>query len=350
MANEHRGVRVLLILTCTVVVLAGLKAAAAMLLPMLVAVFLTVLSIPPMRRLERHGFPEWLALVTVVIAATFLVFLVTFVVGNSIEQFQGSLDDYKRRLFAIAAEAGAWLNERGIEVDPDDLASRIDSGALMELAADTASELLGAFSNLVLVLLTMIFMLLETNSFKHKVERIMGPNADLGEFANAAKQVQRYLSTKAVVSLATGALISISCFALGVDFPLLWGLLAFLFNFVPNIGSIVAAVPAVLLALLQLGAGTAGILGLCYLVVNVVIGNIVEPKLMGRRLGLSTLVVFLSMVFWGWIWGPVGMLLSVPLTVIVKLLLEHSSDFRSVAILLGTGVEDLAPLQTREGS
>jgi hypothetical protein len=132
------------------------------------------------------------------------------------------------------------------------------------------------------------------------------------------------------------------CLALGVDFPFLWGLLAFFLNFVPNIGSVMASLPPILMALIQHGPGRALLVMLGYVVINMVIGNMLEPRLMGRRLGLSTLVVFLSLLFWGWVWGPIGMLLSVPLTVVLKILLEHSEDFRWLAVLLGPGGEPRA--------
>ena len=122
---------------------------------------------------------------------------------------------------------------------------------------------------------------------------------------------------------------------LGLGFPLLWGLVAFIFNYIPNLGSILAAIPPVLLALVQFGPARAAVVAVGYLVINIGLANFLEPYLMGRRLGLSTLVVFLSLVFWGWVWGPVGMLLSVPLTVIVKIALENTKDFRWVAIMLG---------------
>jgi predicted PurR-regulated permease PerM len=140
---------------------------------------------------------------------------------------------------------------------------------------------------------------------------------------------------KTIFSLATGVAIWIWLAIIGVDFALLWGLVAFLLNYVPSIGSIIAAIPAILLALIQLGVGPAVLAGLGYVVVNVVFGSILEPRFMGRGLGLSTLVVFLSLVFWGWILGPVGMVLSVPLTMIVKIAMESNEDTRWIAVMLG---------------
>lgn len=336
-ASAARG---MLVAASVVVIIAGLKAAASMLAPLLVAGFLAILCIPAMRRLQEYGTPEWVALGTVVAVATLVVFLITVVIGSSIDGFQEQLPTYQQRLTEITSGLGGWLTAVGLDVDSAELASKIDSSRIMTLVANTASSIVSALSNLLLVLLTMIFILLEVNGMSTKLRQILGgPEADLSEFTRGAKQVQRYLSTKAVVSFGTGALVGFLCFATGVDFPLLWALLAFLFNFVPNIGSLIAAVPAVLLALLQYGSGRMLVVATGYFAINMIIGNVIEPKLMGRRLGLSTLVVFLSMIFWGWVWGPVGMLLSVPLTVIVKIMLEHSDDFRWIAILLGTEAE-----------
>ena len=134
----------------------------------------------------------------------------------------------------------------------------------------------------------------------------------------------------------TGIAVTIGLMLLGLDYFLLWGLLAFLLNYVPNIGSIIAAIPAVLLAVVQLGMFKALLVAAIYLAVNIIMGNAVEPKLMGHKLGLSSLVVFLSLVFWGWILGPIGMLLSVPLTMIVKIALEVNDSTRWLAILLSS--------------
>ncbi|MCD4750267.1 MAG: AI-2E family transporter, partial [Thermoanaerobaculales bacterium] len=162
-------------------------------------------------------------------------------------------------------------------------------------------------------------------------------SGNIGRFSGVTDQVQRYLAIKTVTSGATGIAIGLWVGLLGLDFAVVWGLIAFLLNYIPNIGSIVAAVPAVLLAFVQLGVGHGLAVAAGFLVINIIVGNIVEPALLGRTLGLSTLVVFLSLVFWGWMWGTVGMLLSVPLTMILKILLENSEDLRWVAVLLDSG-------------
>jgi AI-2 transport protein TqsA len=187
-----------------------------------------------------------------------------------------------------------------------------------------------------MVFLIMAFMLSEATVFPEKFRYIMGSGeAKAGRLTKVVTEVQSYLGIKTVISLATGLVLGAWAWVMNLDFPILLGLAAFLLNYVPTVGSIIAAVPAVLLSLILVGtAGHALFVTLGYVVVNTLFGNILEPSLMGRRLGLSTLVVILSLLFWGWAWGPLGALLSVPLTVIVKIWLENTHDLKWVAILL----------------
>jgi predicted PurR-regulated permease PerM len=187
------------------------------------------------------------------------------------------------------------------------------------------------------VLLTIVFILSEAAGFPAKLRAAFGRRESSDRFANIRQEVQHYLGIKSLVSLTTGSVVAGALAIIGVDFPLLWGMLAFLLNYIPTFGSILAGIPPFLLAIVQLGPGHALAVLLVFVAVNVVLGNFVEPYFMGRRLGLSTLVVFLSLVFWGWVWGPVGMLLSVPLTMIVKIMLENTEDLAWIAVLLGSG-------------
>ena len=188
-----------------------------------------------------------------------------------------------------------------------------------------------------LILFTVGFMLFEASSIPIKLRAILSDaESAKPRFDLFLANLRRYLAIKSMTSMATGVLVALWLYILGVDFPLLWGLLAFLFNFVPTIGSILAAIPAVLLALVQLDASMALLVALGYVAVNISFGNLIEPRIMGQRMGLSTLIVFLSLVFWGWLLGPIGMLLSVPLTMTLKIALESSEETRWIAVLLGT--------------
>jgi predicted PurR-regulated permease PerM len=235
------------------------------------------------------------------------------------------------------------LERWGLQVSFDALRRAVNPGAAMGMVATVASELAAALSNVLLVVLAMVFMLLEAVSLPAKLRQAFGDDVDLGRYSGIVGEVYAYVAIKTYVSAATGFVVWLGLAVLGIDFPVLWGVLAFLLNYVPNIGSIVAAVPPVLLAVVQYGVGRAVVVALLFLGVNLVIGNVIEPRLMGRRLGLSTVVVLVALVFWGWLWGAIGMILSVPLTMIAKILLKHS-DARFVAVLMGPagGDEDAA--------
>jgi predicted PurR-regulated permease PerM len=326
----------LYIAAALVIVIAGLSQADTLVLPVLMAALLSLVCVPPMRRLQRWGVAESVSVAVVVVVASLAVAFLLLVVGGSITRFRAQIPVYREQLDQIVATTFEWLDRLGVDVSADKVGEVLDTSAIMQLVGEITSGVVVGLSNTFLVLLTMIFILLEANGFSRKLRLALGdPEADLSGYARGAEQVYGYLFIKAGVSAANGVLASLLTWVLGVDFPLLWGLVAFLFNFVPNIGSIIAAIPAILLALLEHGVWRAMVVAAGYLVINMAIDNTLEPRLMGRRLGLSPLVVFLSLLFWGWLWGPLGMLLSVPLTVVVKLWLEQSDDFRGVAVLLG---------------
>jgi predicted PurR-regulated permease PerM len=223
-----------------------------------------------------------------------------------------------------------------VPVSQEDIAQYLDPGAAIQLVADVFNGFGGVLANAFLIFLTVVFILFEAHSFPHKVRAILpDPETSLARFQVFSDNLKNYLAIKTMASLGTGAVIAVWLVFLKVDYPLLWGLLAFLLNYVPNIGSVIAAVPAVLFAFIQLGPVAALWAAVGYVAVNVVVGNVIEPRFMGRGLGLSTLVVFASLVFWGWVLGPVGMFLSVPLTMTAKIALDSHDDSRWIAVLLG---------------
>ena len=229
-----------------------------------------------------------------------------------------------------------WLSEHGIHVT-NTIKEVIDPAAAVGLL----SAILKGFGNVLtdsfLIILTVIFLLVEASGLTQKFIALNGADSNRdNSFANVfVDKLRNYMSLKTIISMLTGVIIGVGMWIIGVDYPVLWGVLAFMFNFVPNIGSIIAAVPAIMLAIVQLGAASAFLVALVYLGVNVVIGSFIEPKYMGKGLGLSTMVVFVSLVFWGWVLGPVGMLLSVPLTITVKLALDSKPETQWWGHLLG---------------
>jgi len=333
---------ILMILAAFVVVVAGMSAAKVIIVPFLLAAFISISSSPLLFWLKKRKVPTWLALLIVMCGILAFLMLIAGLVGSSVNDFSNKLPVYEARLKEQTNVVLDWLERLDVDVARLELNKIFNSAAVMKLVATLLNELGGVLKNGFLILLTVIFMLLEASSVPDKLRNIFhDPEASLGRLKAFADTVVRYIAIKSSISLVTGALVAVFLTVMGVDYPLLWGLLAFILNYIPNIGSIMAAVPPVLLTIIQLGPGRALGVAIGYVVINMVMGNAVEPRLMGRRLGLSTLVVFLSLIFWGWILGPVGMLLSVPLTMTVKIALDTSDDTRWIAVLLGSEKTDL---------
>ncbi|ROQ29979.1 AI-2E family transporter [Gallaecimonas pentaromativorans] len=322
-------------LAALVIVLAGIKLSADLLVPLLLSAFIAITCNPLVNWLERHKVPRPLAVVLIIFLIVLIGLMLTGLVGSSVNQFTANIPQYRAKLLTQFAWVTDQLARLNIHLDRKQLQTIMDPGAAMNMAANTLTSLGSLLTNFFVILLTVVFMLFEAASLSEKVHRASGGAEHVYQALHRFfTSVNHYLAIKTVVSLGTGILIWAWTWGVGVDFPLLWGVLAFLLNYIPNIGSIIAAVPAVLLALLQLGLGHAGMTALGFLLVNTLMGNAVEPRLMGRGLGISTLVVFLSLIFWGWLLGSVGMLLSVPLTMIIKIALESNPSTAHIAILL----------------
>jgi len=330
------GLNWLLGLASLVILLAGLKAAETIVLPFLLAIFIGIICTPPLHFMTRHKVPPVIAII--IIVTILLVFggLLGLFVGNAIDSFISRLPEYQKRLEAEMVGLLPWLERLGAPVNREQLLEHFNPSQLMDWVGKALTNLGALLTNLLLMLFIVVFLLLEESTLSKKL-RLALPDAEksLRNASDFIRQVNKYLVIKSTVSLITGLLITLWVWALGLDFPLLWGLIALLMNFIPNVGSILAAIPAVLLAIVQLGFPDALIIASGYLVVNILMGNLVEPRFMGRGLGLSPLVVFLSLILWGWMFGAVGMFLSIPLTMIVKIALEHAPSTRWLGVMLG---------------
>ncbi len=323
-------------LAAFVIVIAGLKASTQLLVPFLLAVFIAVICAPLMIWLKTKKIPTTAAVFLVV--ALFFLLAATFgtVIGASLSAFYQDLPEYEQKLQQQSQSLISALQGFGLEVDSVLLSDYLDPGAAMKMVAQVFSGLGGVLTNTFLILFSVVFILFEATDFPDKVRRAFGHKTmALEHFQSFSDSVQRYLLIKTLVSFGTGIFAGIALTIIGVDYAILWGLIAFVLNFIPNIGSIIAAIPPMLIAMIQLGPMSSLLVAGLYVVINTLFGNVVEPRYLGRSLGLSTLVVFLSLVFWGWVFGPVGMLLSIPLTMVVKIGLENSERHRWLAVLLG---------------
>ena len=332
------------------VVVAGMKAAAPLIVPFLLAVFLTIIILPLLLWLEKKGIPELPSLLFILIILVGLWFLLVFLIGTALGGYTQNVPLYQQRLRTIVGETWSWLSTYGITIDRSMLNEIFDPGKILKLTTRTLNGFSGVLKNAFLILIMFIFLVLEATGIPRKIQAIQrNEKGSLNSLSALTTGVNRYLAIKAMTSLITGILIYLFLRIQGIDYPILWGMLAFTLNFIPNIGSLIAAVPPVLLALIQFGAVQATVTMLVFMTVNMAIGSLLEPKIMGKGVGLSSLVVFLSLIFWGWVLGPVGMLLSVPLTMAAKIVLSEHETTRWISLLLGSNREVSIYLQQLEG-
>jgi len=328
--------RALIITACLIVILAGLKVAASLVVPFLLAVFLAVLLAPAFLGMKHAGLPGPIALVVMILGLGVLGVATMTVLRTSLDEFTTNLPVYEANLKIQIDALWQWLEAKGIEAPNTIIAESFNPQFAMTYAGRIARALSGMLGQAFIIFIITAFMLVEASGLHKKLTAIEGLSKEnLGALEKNIQDIRRYVSLKSVMSLLTGALVASWLWALGIDNALFMGLLAFFLNYVPNVGSFIAAIPGVLLALILAGPVMAGTTAIGYVFINVGVSNVIEPRFMGSNLGISPLVVIMSLVFWGWLLGPVGMLLSVPLTMVVKVILENVPSTRSAAILLG---------------
>lgn len=316
-----------------VIIVAGMKAAATIIVPFLLAIFIAAICAPPFFWMQKRGLPQGISLLLVVLGIIFITIFIIALMGSSVNNFMDAVPSYQARLDGMYHNFTSWLANAGLYESETNFLDQITPGSVMQVAGNLFSGLSQLLSKSLMILILVIFILLELSLFRKKIK--INSKSALLQVDKVVSNLNRYFGIKTVVSLATGIFVALAMAIVGVDFPVLWGALAFLLNFIPNIGSIIAAIPAVLLALIQLGTLEAAIVAIIYTFLNFTIGSIIEPKLMGRNLGLSTLIIFISLVFWGWVLGTVGMLLSIPLTMTIKIILDSHENTRWLGVLIG---------------
>ena len=341
--EQHPGARFLLVLACIVVVVAGLKAAAPVLVPFALALFLAVVTMPIMFGLRMRRVPAPIAILLAVLVDVLVFGLIILLATNAMGALSLRIPVYRASLLDLIDRSATWLASKGLP-DVELLTSGLlDPEAIFGFVGNTVQMAASVFSVAILVAIILCFILAEATVFPFKFQAILGHDRTSRiRITKTIGEVQAYLGIKTLVSLATGLTAGLFSWWMGLDFPVLLGLLVFLLNYIPTIGSIIAAVPAMLIALILFGWPRMVVVGIGYLAINTTFGNVIEPNVMGRRMGLSTLVVVLSLLFWGWVWGPIGALLSVPLTMVTKIVLENTPDLRWIAVLL-----DKSPPQSR---
>lgn len=337
-----------------VIVIAGLKVAAGFFVPFLLALFIATVSFPITAWLRSHKVPRVFAVVaTVLVDFAFLAGVVVIgikLVGDLQDKWESKYQAESKEKLAEAEDWAVSVIVKWSDIPEDEARTNVrvyvteDIGEqlgnikvedIVDLSTNVMGRVTAFLGAAFIVLLCTVFMLMEARMFSRRLALIAearGPNFE--RMLHAGKDIQRFLGIKTMVSLSTGFLAGFLCWAAGLDFYLLWGILAFALNYIPVMGSIIAGIPPTILALVLMGWPSAVAVGVGYTAINIFLGNFVEPMMMGHRFGMSTLVVIVSVMFWGWVWGPVGMFLAVPIMMMLKVVLENNYEFRWLAVAI----------------
>jgi AI-2 transport protein TqsA len=332
-----------------IIIFGGIIYAKSIITPFLLALFISIICVQPVTWLVSRKIPRWLALIIVIFGMIILFSGFAFVIGGTLSSFSGNLSQYESTLTSISNSFIQSLNERGLKIPSDQISRLVQPAKILQYTASVLNTLFTMVGNTFLIFLVTLFILMEFGSFSIKVRAIRNESSQsVAYFSTILRNIRHYLAIKTVLSLAIGVLTYFALLIIGVDYPLLWALIGALMNYIPNIGSIIATIPTVLFALVQLGTSGAIWTLISSMVIHNVLGNFLEPRIMGKGLGLSPLVVLLSLLFWGFVLGMVGMFLSVPLTMTIKIILEQNEKTQWISVLLGTEADADAHIQQKE--
>ena len=331
--NDAPLTRSLVSVAAVFVIIAGLKVAQPIVVPVFVAMFLAVITSPAVSFLVRLKVPTALAIAIVVLLLFAIFYGLGSLLATSTDEFLTNLPTYETQIqnwLITIQNKSPWL----VDHAKSQLSASQPTEQALSMLGAVFSGVGSLLTTLVLIIFTLIFTLMEAQNAARKVRIIFGDDHTIHYIKKFSVLVQKYLYIKSLISLATGIVVALMLFVIGVDYPILWGTLAFVMNFIPNVGSLLAAIPPILLGSIEFGLSGFILTSIGFIGINTIIGNLVEPRLMGKTLGLSPLVVFLSLLFWGWVFGPIGMLLSIPLTVVVTIALEVYPPTRWVAEII----------------
>ena len=336
---QNRNVLSLLMsIACVVIVVAGLKATSGLLSPILLSIFIVLVTSPMMAWLKRKGMPGWLAYTLILLGVIAVGVFSLFFLAVSLNQLSKELPTYSSQLDDQFTGLLEWLNSQGITSQDIQALEWFQPDRIIQVILKLVSALLGIVSNVGLTLLIFVYMLASAPTISTQLRQGLGENLPmLGRLNDFARSMSTYLLIKSWLGALTALLQIILMAIMGIDFAVLWGVLSFFFNFVPNVGFYIALVPPLFLAILKLGLWKALFFGLLYGLINNFFDIAIAPRYLGKGLDLSALVSFLAVILWTWILGPIGAFMALPLTVMVKkLVLESFPETQLLASLMSS--------------
>ena len=321
----------------TILVVAALKATKPISMPLAFAFFVTILVHPLQQRLEQR-LPRWLSLILVLLLLCGVVGIAVGALSLSEEIIEPKLPQYLDRLQEIANTTRSWLQESSLPLPDFSTQSSRTSDRLTEQAIGGVRSFISALSLTVLTISLLVLLLLEVSQYREKVKQAFNSKTGdrlINAVGNTSEKLRRYLWVMTLTSFLTGILTIVWCFIVGVDLAFVWGIIGFVLNYIPTLGSIIAVIPPTLVALLfnSVGRAIASLVGLA--VIQVIMGNFIDLRVQGKSLQLSPFVALFSIAFWGWVWGIPGAILGVPMTISIILFCQEFEITQGVAILLG---------------
>ena len=325
----------LIFITCFAILLVIMKYAAGLLAPFLISVAFAIILSPFLNYLQSKRIPKILSLIILIVLSAIPIIMIGGYIGTEVEEFANNIHTLKAQFETTLGNTLQSLQNVGITVNQDDLKAILDTSNISGIIKNLASQTGTQFSNIFLILFTVAFMLMESQDIHNRLKKaLIKSKIDFEDGMKIIAKINTYFIIKVKTSLITALWVFAVLWFYDIPYFYMWASLAFFLNFIPVVGSIFAAVPAIIFAMMDQGMMTATWVMLWYLTINMVIGNILEPNIMGKGLGLSALVIFLSMTLWGWVLGPTGMILSVPLTMAMQFLFAQYKETEWIALML----------------
>lgn len=319
----------------SIVIIAGIKAASEILIILFLAIFISSIFSSLLNFMKKKSIPIFFGYIL-----SFLIFiafglLLAYVINISLKDFLLNLPSYENKFHDLVVNLISFVESQGYSVNQNKILEALNLDSFFAFGTKIIGSVGTFLSKFILIIIGVAFILAEAKSFQTKLKVIFQSNArKLEHFNLFSHNIQKYFLVKSFTSFLTGLIITVMLIFFDVDYPILWGVIAALFNFIPVVGSIIASIPAILLALMNLDINATAYVVILYVVINISISNILEPKLMGKELGLSPLVIFFSLILWGWVLGIVGMFLAVPITMTLKIAFDSNSSTKWLGILM----------------
>lgn len=325
----------LMLVSTLTLLLVSMKYATDLLAPFFLSIALAIVLLPLLSYLQRKHIPKVVALFLIILLSFVPVLTLGGYIGTEANDFANNFHNMKEQFDESLSSFSQMLNTMGIGITKADMGSMLEKSNISGLIKNLASQVSVEFSNIFLIFFTVAFMLMEADFLHDKLKKILtNSKIDLEESMAIISKIKTYFIIKVKTSLLTALWILAVLWYYDISYFYMWATLAFFLNFIPVVGSIFAAIPAIIIAFIDHGGMTALWIALWYMIINTVVGNILEPRIMGKGLGLSALIIFLSMTLWGWVFGPTGMILSVPLTMVMQFFFAQYKETEWVALML----------------